>query len=51
MQAVADPCRGVSRFPQKPPYEIDLNPGSLNTLIEQSDRDALITVVSLEMMQ
>ena len=24
------------------PFEIDFNPGSLNTLIEQSDRDSLI---------
>ena len=34
--------RGVSRFPQKPPFEIDFNPVSLSTLIEQSDRDSLI---------
>ena len=49
-------CSGGSRGA----FEIDLNPGSKNTLIEQSDRDSLIeqldrdtliTVVLLEIMQ
>ena len=34
--------QGGSRFPRKPPFEIDFNPVSLSTLIEQSDRDSLI---------
>jgi len=32
--------QGVSRFPQKPRFEIGLYPGSLNTLIEQSDQNS-----------
>ena len=43
---MADPG-GVSRFPRKPPFEIDFNPVGLNTLIEQSDQNALIIVVLL----
>jgi len=37
---VADPEGFLGFFPQKPPYEvfeIDLNPGSLNTLTEKSN--------------
>ena len=34
----------------KPSFEINFNPVSLNTLTEQSDRSALITVVLLQII-
>ena len=40
--------QGVSRFPRKPPFEIDLNRVNLNTLIEQSDQKAIITAAFVE---
>jgi len=42
--------RGFSRFPRKPPFEIDFNLVGLNTLIEQSDRNAPVTKVLLEII-